>query len=234
MRKLYPVFLLIFLLDSCSVLEQLAGAGSVKVSKEEVAKGLKEALSNGVRNKVTTLSKENGFYSNPSVKIHLSGDLEKLEKKMTSVGLGYLTDEGVKLLNRAAEDATKDAVPVFIQAIKELSIQDAFSILKGTDTAATSYLRTATQLELYDRFYPVVTESLEKVGANQAWKTIIVKYNVIPFVNKVNPDLNDFVTQKTLEGIYTMIAQEEKLIRGNLSMRNTDLLKKVFALQDGE
>ena len=149
-----------------------------------------------------------------------------------NVGLGSLADSGLKALNRAAEDAVKEATPIFVSAVKDITFTDAKNILLGDDSAATNYLTTKTQTALYDKFRPVIQNSFSKVGADQIWTNLITKYNTLPLTNNVNPDLTDYVTSEALEGVYTMIALEEKEIRNKISSRSTDLLKKVFALQD--
>lgn len=143
-----------------------------------------------------------------------------------------MADEGVKVLNRAAEDAVKEATPIFVNAITSMKIADAKNILLGADNSATSYLQTSTSTALYSKFSPVIQQSLEKVGADKIWANLIAQYNKVPLVTKVNPDLNDYVTDKAMEGVFKMIAVEEKDIRTNISARTSPLLKKVFALQD--
>jgi len=138
----------------------------------------------------------------------------------------------LKVLNRAAEDAVSEATPIFINAVKGISFNDAKAILLGDDNAATSYLTTVTEQELYEKFNPVIKSSFEKVGADKVWNSLINKYNSIPLTKNVNPDLTDYVTLEALEGVYTMIAVEEKQLRTKASTRTTDLLRKVFALQD--
>ena len=147
-------------------------------------------------------------------------------------GLGNLADEGLKVLNRAAEDAVKEATPIFVDAVKGITFNDAKGILIGEDDAATQYLSNKTQSALYTKFHPVIQNSFQKVGADQIWENLINKYNSIPLTNNVNPDLTDYVTNEALKGVYTMIAVEEKEIRTKISSRTTDLLKRVFALQD--
>ena len=138
----------------------------------------------------------------------------------------------IEKLNRAAEDAAIKAKPIFLGAIKSMSIADAWNILKGKDNAATQYLQSTTTDPLYAEFKPIITESMEKVGAIQVWSSAVSKYNQIPFVKKANPDMTDYVTRKALEGLFKKIEEEEKDIRHNLSSRTSDLLKKVFSKQD--
>ena len=153
-------------------------------------------------------------------------------KALRDIGLGNLADEGIKALNRAAEDAVSEATPIFVNAVKGITFNDAKNILLGNDTAATDYLEGRTKTELYNKFNPVIKNSFDKVGADQIWANLITKYNAIPFTNNVNPDLTDYVTNEALKGVYTMIAVEEGEIRNKVSSRGTELLKKVFALQD--
>lgn len=159
-------------------------------------------------------------------------ELQKVDKTLRKMGLSSLADDGIKALNRAAEDAVKEATPIFVSAIKNITITDAKGILMGKDNAATTYLQTSTTAPLYAKFSPVVQQSIGKVGADVIWASIIKKYNTIPLVTKVNPDITDYVTNKALEGVFKMITVEEKNIRTNISSRTSDLLKKVFALQD--
>jgi hypothetical protein len=166
------------------------------------------------------------------VKILMPDELQKVDKTLRQMGMAKLADEGILALNRAAEDAVGEATPVFVEAIKSMSITDAKSILTGSDNAATSYLQTKTTASLYTKFQPVVQKSIGKVGADVIWNSIISKYNNLPLVSKVNPDITDYVTNKALDGVFTMIAVEEKEIRTNLNARSSDLLRKVFALQD--
>lgn len=198
----------------------------------DISAGLKEALNKGVTEQVSKLTATDGFLKNKMVKIMMPGDLQKVDKTLRKMGMGSLADDGIKSLNRAAEDAVKEATPIFVAAIKSMSIKDAKNILLGKDNAATSYLETSTSTSLYAKFLPVVKESIGKVGADKIWNGIISKYNGLPLVSKVNPDINDYVTNKAMEGVFKMIAVEEKNIRTDLSSRTSPLLKKVFAMQD--
>ncbi len=159
-------------------------------------------------------------------------ELQKVDKTLRDIGLSNLADKGLKLLNRAAEDAVKEATPIFVEAVKSITFNDARNILLGPDNSATNYLSRKTNSALYHEFNPVIQNSFAKVGADQIWSTIIEKYNSIPFVNQVNPELTDYVTKEALKGVYKMIAVEEKQIRTKISSRTTDLLRKVFVLQD--
>ncbi len=198
----------------------------------DIAGGLREALNKGVTEQVSKLTKVDGFYKNDAVKILMPEELVKVDRAMRKIGMGNLADDGIKALNRAAEDAVKEATPIFVSAIKNITIDDAKSILMGSDNAATTYLQTSTTKPLYAKFSPVVQTSIGKVGADFIWTSIIKKYNSLPFVSKVNPDITDYVTNKALEGVFKMITIEEKNIRSNLNARTSVVLKKVFALQD--
>ncbi|MFV0541592.1 MAG: DUF4197 domain-containing protein, partial [Aestuariibaculum sp.] len=171
-------------------------------------------------------------YKNDLVKILLPEELQKVDKALRSIGLGNLADEGLKAINRTAENAVKEATPIFVDAVKQITFTDAKNILLGSDNAATQYLTNKTETALYDKFHPVINQSFTKVGADKIWTNLINRYNNIPFMEKVNPDLTDYVTGQALKGVYTMIAVEEKEIRNNVSARTTNILKSVFALQD--
>jgi hypothetical protein len=213
------------------VVNQIPGNTGV-VSNADIAEGLRQALNLGIEKQVSQLAKADGFYRNDLVKILLPDELKKVERTMRDIGLGSLADEGLMLMNRAAEDAVKEATPIFVNAVKGITFNDARGILLGNERAATEYLTRTTQSQLYQKFHPVIGNSFEKVGADRVWSTIISRYNALPLTSDVNPDLTDYVTQEALEGVYTMIAVEEKEIRTSIASRSTALLKKVFALQD--
>lgn len=209
--------------------------GAVKTNSTgtiDIASGLKEALNNGITKQVSLLTAVDGFYGNNAVKILMPAELEKVDLMMRRIGLGNLADSGIKSLNRAAEDAVKTATPIFVNAIRNMKFADAKAILLGSENAATTFLQTGTNTELYKQFSPVVQQSISKVGADVAWTSIISKYNAIPLMGKVNPDLTDYVTQRALEGVFKMIAVEEKNIRTNLNSRTSTLLQQIFAMQD--
>ena len=234
MKKLY-ILLFIPFFFGCAELQGIATQlpnGEYGVSNVEIASGLRQALDFGIDKQVSTLTKEDGFFKNELVKIVLPPELQKVDKTLRDVGLSSLADEGLKVLNRAAEDAVKEATPIFVTAVKEITFADARNILLGNNTAATTYLNQKTEAQLYSKFNPVITNSLNKVGATEVWTNIINKYNSLPLTNKVNPDLPDYVTNEALDGVFTMIALEEKDIRSNLASRTTNLLRRVFGLQD--
>lgn len=224
----------IFIFTSCSELQQIASQlpSEYGVTDAEISSGLRQALEFGVEKEVTKLAEEDGFFKNELVRIVLPPELQKVDKTLRDVGLDALADEGLRVLNRAAEDAVGEAIPVFANAVKGITFADARNILMGGDNAATIYLTNKTKTELYNRFNPIISNSLNKVGATQVWENIINRYNSVPLTSKVNPDLPDYVTNEALDGVYTMIAQEEKDIRNNFAARTTELLKRVFAVQD--
>ncbi|MBU2940266.1 DUF4197 domain-containing protein [Lacinutrix sp. C3R15] len=234
MKKVFA-FIIILNLTACTELQQVIDQLPQEVgtlSESEIGSALKQALDLGIDKQVTKLTQTDGFYKNELVKITLPEELQKVDKALRDIGLSSLADEGLKVLNRAAEDAVSEATPIFVNAVKDMTITDAKNILLGNDDAATQYLTSKTQTALYDKFNPVIKSSFSKVGADQIWANLINKYNSIPFTSNVNPDLTDYVTGEALQGVYTMIAVEEKEIRSKASSRTTDLLRKVFALQD--
>ncbi|ARV07630.1 hypothetical protein BTO04_13430 [Polaribacter sp. SA4-10] len=236
MIKRILVFVIAIQFAGCAelqkVVSQLPSGGAL--SQEQIGNGLRQALDNGIKNQVSKLTASNGFYKNEMVKILLPEELQTLDKGLRKIGLGNLADEGIKVLNRAAEDAVKTATPIFVNAVKNMSFNDAKNILLGDENAVTKYLKNKTSTALYSEFTPVIKNSFGKVGADKVWLNLISKYNSIPFVTKVNPDLTDYVTNQALKGVFTMIEVEEKGIREKAGLRNTALLKQVFALQDNK
>jgi len=199
------------------------------LSQDDIANGLKEALTIGAEKGCVNLSKPDGFFKNAALKILMPPEAQKIENTIRSIGLNQLADDFILSLNRAAEDACNTAAPIFVKAIKNITISDGINILRGNDTAATNYLRTKTQTELVASFSPIIKTSLDKVEATKNWEKIITVYNKIPLVNKkINPDLTAYVTEKSMSGIYTEIASQEKEIRSNPMARTTAILKSVF------
>jgi hypothetical protein len=223
-----------FSLSSCAELQQIANQypSLGTIGTIEIASGLREALNNGITKQVTKLTATDGFYKNEAVKILLPEDLRKVDAGLRSIGLSALADEGLKALNRAAEDAVKEATPIFVSAVKNITFTDAKTILLGNNSAATTYLQNSTSTALYAKFNPVIRNSFSKVGADKIWTNIITRYNSIPLVRKVNPDLNDYVTNQAMNGVFKMIAAEEQNIRTNITARTSPLLLSVFAMQD--
>jgi hypothetical protein len=234
MKKILLLLLVTSTFSGCAEMQQIGNQlpGILNQGNVDIAAGLKEALNNGIDKQVVKLTAVDGFYKNEAVKILMPEELKKVDQALRRIGLSSLADEGQKMLNRAAEDAVKEATPIFVSAIKGMSFTDAKTILLGNDSAATSYLQNSTTTALYGKFNPVIKNSFAKVGADKVWTNIITKYNAIPLVKKVNPDLTDYTTTKALEGVFKMVAVEEKNIRTNVTARSSDLLKKVFAMQD--
>ena len=201
--------------------------GSNLLQQDDIANGLKEALQIGTEKSVKNLSSLDGFFGNAALKILMPPEAEKIEISLRKIGLNKQVDEAILSMNRAAEDACKSAVPVFVDAIKHISFDDAIGILKGNDDAATSYLKNKTSIELTNQFKPTIEASLQKVGATKNWNSIITQYNRFT-IKKINPDLTAYVTERALMGIFSQIALEEKNIRKDPLSRSTNLLKKVF------
>lgn len=234
MIKRTLILLAIIQFAGCAELQKIVTQlpNNVGLSQEEIGNGLRQALDNGIKNQVTKLTSKDGFYKNDLVKILLPEELQAVDRGLRKIGLGNLADQGIKVLNRAAEDAVKTATPIFVNAVKDISFKDAKNILLGDKNAATTYLKSKTRVDLYTSFRPVINNSFSKVGADKVWRTLIMQYNSIPFVKSVNPDLTKYVTDQALKGVFTMIEVEEKGIREKVGLRNTSLLKQVFALQD--
>ena len=203
------------------------GNSSPTLSSDEIVSGLKEALSLGAQKSSDRLSVVDGFFRDAVIKILMPPEITRVENKLRLLGMGKLVDNAILSMNRAAEDASKSAAPIFLGAIKKMSVQDAVGILRGTDSSATSYLRKSTSEQLTSAFMPVVQASLDKVDATKYWKDVFSAYNRFT-PSPVNTDINSYVTQKALNGIFYYVAQEEKNIRANPAARATDILKKVF------
>ena len=181
----------------------------------------------GTNKGAAKLSAVDGFFKDAAIKILMPDEAKKAEKTLRNMGLGKQVDDAILSMNRAAEDAAKSAAPIFVNAIKGMSFQDALSILRGADTAATGYLKSKTTASLTEALRPVIENSLKKVNATKYWNTVFTTYNKFT-LQKVNPDLAAYVTEKALVGIFYQIAQEEKNIRKDPLARTSDLLKKVF------
>ncbi len=206
------------------------GAGSL--SQEEVGKGLKEALNKGVGNAVDFLSAEDGYLKS-MYKIPIPKEAQKVFSKVKMVpGFENAEEKMTTLLNRAAEDAAKKAKPIFVSAIKQMTFKDAMNILMGEKNAATTYLQSTTSKPLFNEFMPVIQNSLDEVNARKYWKSVVKAHNKIPLVKKVDPELDRYVTNKALSGMFGLVEKKELDIRENQSSRSSDLLKKVFSKQD--
>jgi hypothetical protein len=232
MKKLVYLVLATSLLTGCEGTHQIlkgmeypGAAGGL--SNTEIVSGLKQALEIGAQNSANQLSSLDGFFKNAAIKILLPQEAQKVEKTLRDLGMGSLVDKAILSVNRAAEDAAKSAAPIFVNAIKTMTIQDALGILRGGDFAATNYLKAKTTTPLTEAFRPVIESSLSKVGATKYWSDVFTTYNKFA-TNKINPDLSGFVTGKAMEGIFYQVGLEEQKIRKDPVARVTDLLKKVF------
>lgn len=204
---------------------QNLGAG---LSNDKIVSGLKEALTRGTNSSVTLVSRLDGFYKNPKIKIPFPKEAKQMESTLKSIGMSKQVDEFVKTLNRAAEDAAKQAAPIFVNAIKKMTVTDGLKILRGGNTAATEFLKASTSTALTAQFKPVVQSSLQRVQITKHWTPLVKSYNRLPMVKKMNPDLNAYVTQKAIEGLFMMIAEEEAKIRKDPVKTGSDLLNQVF------
>ncbi len=234
-----PVFaatLLAFAVVACTTtqINQTLGemgktiSGPAPLTTTEVAQGLKEALIKGVSTGSDLASQVDGYFKNPEIMIPFPPDVKKVEERLRQIGLGSEVDKFIMTLNRGAEDAAKEAKPIFVEAIRSMTIQDAWAILRGEEDAATQYLKRTTSGLLKEKFKPVIQNSLSKVNATKYYTDIVTRYNQIPLVQKVNPDLDDYATDQAIEGLFVMIAKEERNIRENPVARTTELLKRVF------
>jgi hypothetical protein len=235
-KLLLPLFLLLTVVSQAQLLKKAGGllnkTSSTKgsgLSSEEIIAGLKEALSVGAQKSATQLSSLDGFFKNAAIKVLLPDEVKKVETALRSIGMGKLVDDAILSMNRAAEEASKSAAPIFVDAIKGMTVQDGLGILRGADTAATGYLRGKTAPALTTAFRPTIESALQQTGATKYWKDLVDTYNKLPTtIRKVNPDLAGHVTDKALGGLFYQVAQEEGKIRKDPAARVTDILKKVF------
>ena len=203
-------------------------SGTRGLSQDEVGRGLKETLNKGIEKGVDKLSVKDGYFKDDQIKLLLPKEAQKVEAKLRKLGQGSKVDATIESLNRAAEDAASSAKELFVNAIKDLTLKDAMKILKGNNDAATVYLSNSTRPQLVEKFSPIIKASLDKVGATAQWAKLFKAYNKIPFVEKVNPDLVSYATDKAIEGLFIQVAKQELEIRKNPAARTTALLKKVF------
>ena len=244
MRKLYITTLAIFALTfvfaqnseskSGSLIKKAngllgkGGSGSSSLSNDDIISGLKEALIVGAKNSTEKLSAADGFFKDAAVKVLMPAEAIKVEQKLRKLGMGQMVDDAILSMNRAAEEASKSAAPIFMNAVKKMTVQDGLGILKGADTAATGYLRKTTSPELITAFHPVIDSALQKTGATKYWKDIFDTYNKFS-LKPINPDLAAYVTDKAMNGIFHYVAEEEKKIRTDPAARINDILQKVFS-----
>lgn len=238
MKKIALVSIaIVSLLWSCAELEQVAGdvlttpggtTGEKPLTNGEVIQGLKEALTVGTNNSSSKASAMDGFWKNDLIKIPFPPEAQKVKDKVLELGLDDQVQKFELTMNRAAEEAAKEAAPIFVDAVKQMTIADGFAILKGEDNAATQYLRDKTTSALKTKFRPVVEKATDKVELTKYWNPVITTYNKIPFVEKQNPDLDGYITDRAVEGMFKLIEIEEKKIRKDPVARVTDILKRVF------
>lgn len=230
MKQLVLLLTIAFTFCGCDVLQQLPQAAGVGgVTESEAATGIKEALSQGLAKAVLQLNKEDGFYKDAVYKVLLPPDAKKIENALRTVGLGSMVDKAILQINRGAEDAAGYAKPIFVDAIKNMTLTDAIGLVKNGDTSATHFFREKTTAQLIAAFMPVIKSSLDKVEATKYYGDIVNKYNSFPTTfTKINPDLAGYVTQKATNALFDQVALEEKNIRTNFAARTTDILKKVF------
>lgn len=211
-----------------TVNEVATGDAASSLSNDDIIKGLKEALAVGSKNAGASASKLDGFYKNEKIKIPFPPEINNVKTSVENMGLKPQVNKFVETLNRAAEEAAKEAVPIFVNAITTMNINDGLNILNGGDKAATTYLEDKTTPELKAKFEPIVKNAIEKVQLTKYWNPVVSNYNKVPFVKKVNPDLEAYVLERAIAGMFTLVAEEEAKIRKDPAARVTDILEKVF------
>ena len=227
MKKLLTIFLLSSALSGCDVLSNLPGVGGV--TEAEAGAGIKEALGQGLAKAVLNLNKTDGFFGVSVYKILMPQDAQKVVNTLRDLGMGNLVDRAILAINRGAEDAVGFAKPIFIDAIKTMTLSDAIGLVRNGDTSATHFFRVKTTDRLIAAFLPVIKSSLDKVDATKYYGDVINTYNNFPTTfKKINPNLSSFVTQKATDALFDLVAKEELNIRQNFAARTSDLLRKVF------
>jgi hypothetical protein len=227
LMKPFLTVLLIFALTSCSSLNNLPQVTSI--SEADAAQGIRDALDQGVNRGISLLNKKDGFFGNEAYKLFLPQEAQKIESTLRQIGMGSLVDRAIIQINRAAEDAVGSARPIFIDAIRGMSISDAINIVKGSKNSATQYFRDKTTEKLVTAFLPIIKSSLDKFSATKYYGDMVSTYNGFPTtINKLNPDLPSYVAGKAVEALFDQVAQEEANIRTNAAARSTDILKRVF------
>ncbi len=212
--------------SACETLKLPAGTG---ITEAEAAQGIREALNQGVGRGIGFLNKPDGFFGNEAYKLFLPPDAKKIENALRTIGMGNMVDKAILQINRAAEDAVGYAKPIFVDAIKAMTIMDAINIVRGSNDAATNYFRQKTTDKLITAFTPSIKNSLEKLNATKYYADVVSAYNKLPTTfNKINPDLPSYVVGKSVDALFDQIAKEEANIRENPVARTTEILKKVF------
>lgn len=230
MKKIITLLCCVAILNSCDTLKQLPGvAAGSGITQAEAGQGIKEALSQGLAKAVLQLNTTDGFFKSAFYKILLPPDAQKIENTLRTLGFGSMVDKAVLQINRGAEDAAGYAKPIFVDAIKSMTLSDAIGLVRNGDTSATHFFRVKTTDKLIAAFLPVIKSSLDKVEATKYYGDLVTKYNNFPTTfKKVNPDLAGFVTQRATDALFELVAKEELNIRTNFAARTTDILKKVF------
>ena len=237
MKQFSIIFLSMTMLIHCSpkdweaiqeTAKEVLEEGPAPLSNQEVISGLKEALTIGIKNAAGQASKLDGFNKNQLIHIPWPEEANKMKSRLVEFGLKNQVDQFELTLNRAAEEASKEAIPVFVEAIKGMSIQDGFKILNDGNGAATTFLKQKTTAELTAKFAPITKNAINKVELTKYWNPLATKYNTIPFVEKVNPDLDQYVTERAIAGLFKLVELEENKIRQDPKARVTELLKRVF------
>ena len=230
MRKLFTLLALTASFSSCDVLSNLpATTGLGGITQQEAATGIKEALGQGLAKSVLQLNTVDGFFKDAAYKILLPPDAKKIENTLRTLGFNNMVDKAILQINRGAEDAAGYAKPIFIDAIKNMTLQDAIGLVKNGNSSSTHFFRLKTTDKLTAAFNPVIKASLDKVDATKYYGDLVNKYNNLPTTfKKVNPDLSAFVTERATNAMFDLIAKEEVNIRTNFNARSTDILKKVF------
>ena len=236
MRTLFLAFVLIISFSSCDQLAHIASQypidnPSLAPTQAEIVAGLKDALKVGITNAVKQTNTTNGFYGNSLIKIPVPPEVVKIKKTLTDIGYTKPIEDFEQSLNRAAEQASGKAVDIFVNSITQMTIEDAVGIWKGEDDAATQYLKRTSTAQLETAFTPITKNAIESVGVTKYWDDIAKIYNNLPFVTPINPDLEKYVNEKAIDGLFTLVAQEEKKIREDPAARVTDILKRVFGYE---
>lgn len=232
MKTIFTLLIISVTLGSCETLQQVAnaaGAATGTLSNTEAAAGIKEALGQGITKSVLQLNNTDGFFRNELYKVLLPPEARKIENTLRDLGFNSLVDKAILQINRGAEDAAGYAKPIFVEAIKNMTLSDAIGLIRNGDTSATHFFREKTTAKLLETFRPVIAASLQKVDATKYYGDMVTKYNNFPTTFKrLNPDLTSYVTQKATDALFNLIAKEEINIRTNFAARTTDVLRKVF------
>lgn len=228
-KRYFVVFCALISLASCDTLSNLPSGAGVAITESEAAQGIREALDQGVGRGIGFLNKTDGFFGNQAYKLFLPAEAQRIENTLRQLGMSGMVDKAILQINRAAEDAVGYARPIFLDAIKAITIADALNIIRGSQDAATQYFRQKTTDKLTAAFSPIIKSSLDKFSATKYYGDVVKTYNDFPTtLNKLNPDLPSYVVGKAVDALFDQIAKEEANIRANPAARTTEILKKVF------